>query len=463
VPRLAKAFLEKRGATDVRIDDKDRKTSERVTVAGKLDGKQAVIEIWAPGSKQAFESLATGGADIGMASRAVHAPEAEKLRSIGDMASPACEHVLGEDGIAVIVNQSNKVGKLTLQQLAGLFSGEITDWSKVGGEPGKQACVFARRQVRTSTFNSIAMGGKTLKKDPVVTFEDSEVLQRCGQGCHGNRLRRAALRQAGEGARDRRRRFCSARTDRLTVATEDHALSRRLIFIRPRAPKPAGPAVHRIRAGDEGQAIVENVVFVPRRFAREPERRPARLTVRKGDRESAAAVGQLRFVPPARRWIPCPSRPRSIVAFLSASIVARRRHTFGSVDTRATRVSTASYRRSAQRPSHKSRRPAASSPRASSVPERDARRVNERPEAASATSRRGLASSSNRDVRATRAEHERRGVSPGEWSTNEAASLIIHDPFTGRHLADRCVVARLRGRTAPSLEGCLAGGRAPAG
>jgi phosphate transport system substrate-binding protein len=41
------------------------------------------------------------------------------------------------DGIAVIVNGGNPVKGLTKKQVEQIFTGDITDWSAVGGKPGK--------------------------------------------------------------------------------------------------------------------------------------------------------------------------------------------------------------------------------------------------------------------------------------------------------------------------------------
>ncbi len=41
------------------------------------------------------------------------------------------------DGIAIIVNNDNKVADLTVDQLKQMFTGEITNWSEVGGDDGE--------------------------------------------------------------------------------------------------------------------------------------------------------------------------------------------------------------------------------------------------------------------------------------------------------------------------------------
>lgn len=44
---------------------------------------------------------------------------------------------IGVDGLAIIVHSSNTVEGLTMEQLRGLYSGEILDWAEVGGEAGE--------------------------------------------------------------------------------------------------------------------------------------------------------------------------------------------------------------------------------------------------------------------------------------------------------------------------------------
>ena len=53
-----------------------------------------------------------------MALRQVKPDEARSLSSLGDMRSPANEHVLGVDGIAIIVNKTNPLQSLTKEQIS---------------------------------------------------------------------------------------------------------------------------------------------------------------------------------------------------------------------------------------------------------------------------------------------------------------------------------------------------------
>ena len=76
------------------------------------------------GSSAGIKAIQEGRCDIGLASRNLKAAEAE---------SGLTETVLAYDGIAVIVNPENTVEDLTVEQIAAIYKGEVTNWSEVGG------------------------------------------------------------------------------------------------------------------------------------------------------------------------------------------------------------------------------------------------------------------------------------------------------------------------------------------
>ena len=76
------------------------------------------------GSSTGIKAVAEGRCDIGLSSRALKAEE-EEQGLVGT--------VLAYDGIAVIVNPENTVEDLTIQQIAAIYTGEITNWSELGG------------------------------------------------------------------------------------------------------------------------------------------------------------------------------------------------------------------------------------------------------------------------------------------------------------------------------------------
>ena len=86
----------------------------------------------ATGSGAGIEAASNGSADIGLSSRALKDEEA---------ASGLVGTTVALDGIAVIVNADSKVADLTVEQIAQIFTGEINDWSQVGGDAGAISCV----------------------------------------------------------------------------------------------------------------------------------------------------------------------------------------------------------------------------------------------------------------------------------------------------------------------------------
>ena len=76
------------------------------------------------GSGSGIQAVSEGRCDIGLSSRALKDDE---------KASGLKETTLALDGIAIIVNPQNPVKDLTLEQIAKIYTGEITNWKDVGG------------------------------------------------------------------------------------------------------------------------------------------------------------------------------------------------------------------------------------------------------------------------------------------------------------------------------------------
>ena len=113
------------------------------------------------GSGAGIEAASNGSADIGLASRALKDEE---------KAGGLTETIVALDGIAVIVNADSKVADLTVEQIGKIFTGEITDWSEVGGEAGDIAVIG--REAGSGTrdgFESITETEDSCKLDQELT------------------------------------------------------------------------------------------------------------------------------------------------------------------------------------------------------------------------------------------------------------------------------------------------------
>lgn len=92
------------------------------------------------GSGAGIEALTQGSIDIGNSSRGLKDGEKEK---------GAVENIVAIDGIAVITDKDNAVDDLTSEQLAAIYTGEITNWSELGGSD--EAIVVIGREAGSGT------------------------------------------------------------------------------------------------------------------------------------------------------------------------------------------------------------------------------------------------------------------------------------------------------------------------
>lgn len=80
------------------------------------------------GSGSGITAVSEGKCDIGLSSRRLK--ESELALGLEEM-------VLAIDGIAVVVNPGNPVADLSMEQIAAIYTGQITNWSEAGGTDGE--------------------------------------------------------------------------------------------------------------------------------------------------------------------------------------------------------------------------------------------------------------------------------------------------------------------------------------
>ncbi len=108
------------------------------------------VSIQGGGSTAGVESAYKGTAQIGTSSREIK--DEEKGYGLK-------ETVIAKDGIAVIVNTSNQVADLTKEQIKKVFTGEINNWSEVGGKKGPITVVVREEGSGTrGAFEDMVLG-----------------------------------------------------------------------------------------------------------------------------------------------------------------------------------------------------------------------------------------------------------------------------------------------------------------
>jgi phosphate transport system substrate-binding protein len=92
------------------------------------------FEIAAEGSTTGITAVIDGTAQLGMSSRRAKPTEMSAASAKGVTLKPV---IVAHDGMAVIVNANSPITKLSKKQVEQIFAGDISDWSAVGGKPGK--------------------------------------------------------------------------------------------------------------------------------------------------------------------------------------------------------------------------------------------------------------------------------------------------------------------------------------
>ncbi len=139
--------------------------AEKLAEAFSAQHPKVEITVQGGGSSVGVKSAGEGTVDVGAASREVKESE---LQEFPDLVI----HTIARDGIAIVAHPDVPVDGLTKEQVKGIFAGEITNWSEVGG-PDKPIVVVSREEGSgtRAAFEEMVMG----KEGPPIV--DTAILQ----------------------------------------------------------------------------------------------------------------------------------------------------------------------------------------------------------------------------------------------------------------------------------------------
>jgi phosphate transport system substrate-binding protein len=261
-PQLVKGWLQANGYQKIHAATVAGQ-EQRITALSPK-GDLLVVEIAAHGSSTGFKALAADKADIAMSSRPIKDKELKRLAALGQMNGPQSEFVVGLDGIAVVVHRDNPLQQIDKGVLRRVFSGEIRNWSQLGGEAGPIQ-VYARdnNSGTYDTFKSLVLGKKAPLIDNAKRFESNALLSDAvAQDRHGigfvglPYIRQAKALAVADDIP------LAISPDRFTVATEDYALARRLFFYVPQQATPLARSLVHYTLSLAGQQVVAESGFV---------------------------------------------------------------------------------------------------------------------------------------------------------------------------------------------------------
>lgn len=92
-----------------------------------------IVNVTGGGSTTGIAALINGSCEIANASRKMRGSEFNNAKARGFV---PFETPVARDGLAIIVHPSNPLTKISMEQLKGIYSGAIKNWSQVGGPSG---------------------------------------------------------------------------------------------------------------------------------------------------------------------------------------------------------------------------------------------------------------------------------------------------------------------------------------
>lgn len=264
-PALVRAMLAEQGLHDIHSVSVIP-PNEHSIVGTTAQGQQIRVDVAAHGSGTGFTALAAGRADLVASSRPIKDRELVDLEPMGDLKSPGAEQVIAIDGLAIILHPHNPLNQLNTEQLAQIFSGQISRWEQLGGTGGAIHLYARDDQSGTwETFKELVLNrnGQPLSST-AQRFESSEELSDAVShdpqaiGFIGlPYIREAKAVAIVDGASQPMLPLSSL------IASEDYPLSRRLFFyLPPAANNPWAKALVNFTQSPQGQAIVGQNGFV---------------------------------------------------------------------------------------------------------------------------------------------------------------------------------------------------------
>lgn len=211
------------------------------------------------GSGNGVKSLINGACDIANMSRFMK--DSEFKTCVGKGILPVA-HVVAFDGLAVVVNPANKVGALTMAQLADIYTGKIRNWKELGGDDAEIVVISRDTNSGTyETFNELV-----LRKDPVV--KGAEYVGSNGQAKTRVASTKNAIAYVGLGFADDSVKTLSVDgilPSPKTIVSGKYPIARPLFMFTNKYPKMGTPVYDfvTLHLSEEGREIVRDLGYIP--------------------------------------------------------------------------------------------------------------------------------------------------------------------------------------------------------
>ena len=315
MPTLIRSYIATLGAQAENATG-EKRNEVRIRVRNAQKSEIANIDIQHYGSQTAFTDLAKGDTHIGMSSRTINDAEIRSLAPLlGSERIVQHEHVIGLDGLIFVVAPGNPVTSLTIDQIARIFAGQITDWQQLGQAPGAiNAYAADAGSGSFDLFKEQILKPRNLVPGAYVRRLDAntEIARAVAADSRGIGMTSLAASSAAQPVAIAGSCGLVTQASAFTIKTEDYPLSRRLYLYTAGPLKGAfAQGLLKFALSAPAQTVVTDTHFVDQRidsqsFAAEAERFKARALATPADqlieRQLLADVGNARRLSIAYRF-----------------------------------------------------------------------------------------------------------------------------------------------------------------
>jgi phosphate transport system substrate-binding protein len=216
------------------------------------------FEIAAEGSTTGLSAIIDGTAQIGMSSRRARPTEVSAATAKGVSLKPL---IVAYDGMAVIVNARSPIANLTLRQVEQIFTGDVTDWSAVGGRPGKISVYTRNTSSGTySDWKDLAMKKRDYARSSQKMAGNEQIAAEVAKNPNGiGYVGLAYLKAAGIKVVS----IDGVQPSKDSVLAKKYAYARPTFFYTNGEPSGEAARFIAFTLSDDGQRIAEKIGFVP--------------------------------------------------------------------------------------------------------------------------------------------------------------------------------------------------------
>jgi phosphate transport system substrate-binding protein len=223
----------------------------------------ATIQLRGGGSSEAIRALFAADCDLAAISRELE-PAERGAAMRGGLELEG--YRFARDGVALVVNPSNGVENVALDEIRDIYRGSVTDWNALGGKGDRiQPVIQAPESDIMAYFGAKVMSGEPIRAAVVYEKSDSGVVAYVAR--HPGAVGMVSMAWSERGVKPLRLATLKGlpywKPDAETVHRGDYPLSRDMnLYVRPKGPPLANGLITFITSR-EGQAIVRDVGLVP--------------------------------------------------------------------------------------------------------------------------------------------------------------------------------------------------------